>query len=111
MYAWARRRRFPRLPAPVSRQFEVAPDARVLAHCHWHDRPQDHPTFILLHGLEGSSAVHYMRGLADKAWRRGWNAVLLNQRNAHALTLKINGKFPLRFKQLRFLPQPRPTIL
>ena len=22
-----------------------------------------------------------MRGLADKAWRRGWNAVLLNQRN------------------------------
>ncbi len=25
--------------------------------------------------------VHYMRGLADKAWRRGWNVVLLNQRN------------------------------
>src|SRR5262249_21601622 len=27
------------------------------------------------------SDAHYMRGLADKAFRRGWNAVLLNQRN------------------------------
>ncbi len=36
---------------------------------------------MALHGLEGSSSVHYMRGLADQAWRRGWNAVLLNQRN------------------------------
>jgi predicted alpha/beta-fold hydrolase len=36
---------------------------------------------VVLHGLEGSSTVHYMRGVADKAWRRGWNAVLLNQRN------------------------------
>src|SRR5690606_22983479 len=34
-----------------------------------------------LHGLEGSSTVHYMRGLANKAYAAGWNAVLLNQRN------------------------------
>jgi predicted alpha/beta-fold hydrolase len=65
----------------VARYFDVAGDARVLAHCHWHDRPQDHPTFLLLHGLEGSSSAHYMKGIADKAWAAGWNVVRLNQRN------------------------------
>jgi predicted alpha/beta-fold hydrolase len=81
LYAWAKPRAFPRLPAPVARYFDVAADARVLAHCHWHTRPQEHPTLILLHGLEGSSLAHYMGGMADKAWRRGWNVVRLNQRN------------------------------
>jgi uncharacterized protein len=81
LYAWARRRRFPLLPQPVARYFDVAGDARVLAHCHWHERPQDHPTFILLHGLEGSSSAHYMAGISDKAWAAGWNIVRLNQRN------------------------------
>lgn len=81
LYAWARPRRFPDLPEPEARYFDVAPDARVLAHCHWHDDRQDHSTLILLHGLEGSSAAHYMRGMADKAWRAGWNVVRLNQRN------------------------------
>ena len=77
----AGRATFPRLPAPVARYFDVAPDARVLAHCHWHERPQDHPTLILLHGLEGSSLAHYMGGMADKAWAADWNVVRLNQRN------------------------------
>ena len=81
LYAWARTRHLPELPAPVERYFDVADDARVLAHCHWHDSPATHPTIILLHGLEGSSAAHYMRGIADKAWAAGWNAVRLNQRN------------------------------
>ena len=81
LYAWARRRTFPQLPAPVTRYFDVAADARVLAHCHWQQRPQAHPTLILLHGLEGSSLAHYMGGMADKAWTRGWNVVRLNQRN------------------------------
>jgi predicted alpha/beta-fold hydrolase len=81
LYAWAKPRRFPRLPAPVARHFDVAPDARVLAHCHFHDRASDHPTLLLLHGLEGSSLAHYMAGIADKAWAAGWNVVRLNQRN------------------------------
>jgi predicted alpha/beta-fold hydrolase len=81
LYAWAKRRVFPRLPPPSPRYFDVASDARVLAHCHWHERPQAHPTLILLHGLEGSSLAHYMGGMADKAWARGWNVVRLNQRN------------------------------
>src|SRR5437762_785355 len=80
LYAWARPRRFPRLPTPAERFFDVAPDARVLAHCHQH--PGDpRQTLILLHGLEGSSMAHYMRGVSDKAWAAGWNVVRLNQRN------------------------------
>ena len=81
LYAWARTRRFPRLPEPEARFFDVAADARVLAHCHWHERRTAHPTFILLHGLEGSSLAHYMCGISDKAWAAGWNVVRLNQRN------------------------------
>jgi len=81
LYAWAKPRQFPRLPAPSERYFDVARDARVLAHCHWHERPQQHPTLLLLHGLEGSSQAHYMCGISDKAWAAGWNVVRLNQRN------------------------------
>jgi predicted alpha/beta-fold hydrolase len=81
LYAWARRRTFPRLPDPDTRYFDVADEARVLAHCHWHPRRTEHPTLLLLHGLEGSSQAHYIRGVSDKAWTAGWNLVRLNQRN------------------------------
>ena len=81
LYAWAKPRRFPALPQPVARYFDVADDARVLAHCHWHDAPTEHPTLLLLHGLEGSSLAHYICGISDKAWAAGWNVVRLNQRN------------------------------
>jgi len=81
LWAWARRRQFPSLPPPESRVFDVATDARVLAHCHWQRARGDAPTLIVLHGLEGSSEAHYMRGVADKAWSRGFNVVRLNQRN------------------------------
>lgn len=81
LYAWARRRTFPALPAPEARLFQVDPETRVLAHCHWQREPRRAPTAILLHGLEGSSDSHYVRGMADKAFRRGFNVVRLNQRN------------------------------
>jgi uncharacterized protein len=81
LYAWARPRRFPRLPAPAARLFDVTADARVLAHCHWQPHPQEHPTLLLLHGLEGSSLAHYICGISDKAWAAGFNVVRLNQRN------------------------------
>jgi len=81
IYAWARPRRFSQLPTPVARYFDVAHDARVLAHCYWQPSRREVPTVLALHGLEGSSSAHYMRGIADKAWRRGLNVVLLNQRN------------------------------
>ena len=81
VYAWARQRPVPALPVPEARLIRVTDDTQVLAHCYWQPDRATRPTVLVLHGLEGSSAVHYMRGVADKAWRRGWNAVLLNQRN------------------------------
>ena len=81
LYAWARRRAFPDLPHTEERYFDVAADARVLAHCHWQRDRRAHATLIALHGLEGSSDAHYMRGIAEKAWARGFNVVRLNQRN------------------------------
>ena len=81
LFAWARRRQFSALPEPEARYIDVAGDARVLAHCHFHLARASRPALILLHGLEGSSDAHYMRGMAEKAWAAGWNVVRLNQRN------------------------------
>lgn len=79
--AWARRRRLPRLPRPQARFIAVDSDSQVRTDCFWQPSRPTAPTLLGLHGLEGSSEAHYMRGLADKAWTRGWNVVLLNQRN------------------------------
>lgn len=81
VYAWARRRALPRLPAAEAVYFDTADDARVLAHCNWQPQRANAPALLLLHGLEGSSGAHYMRGIADKAWAAGFNVVRLNQRN------------------------------
>ena len=81
LFGWGNPRYFPRLPPPAVRYFDVDHDARVIAHCHWQPRPWEHPTLIVLHGLNGSSDAHYMRGIATKAFSRGMNAVRLNQRN------------------------------
>ena len=81
LYGWGNPRYFPRLPSPTRRLFDVARDARVLAHCHWQPAPRECLTLVLLHGLNGSSDVHYMRGIAAKAYARGMNVVRLNQRN------------------------------
>lgn len=81
LYAWARKRTFPSLAASEPRYFDVAPDARVLAHCNWQPDRTAAPTLLMLHGLEGSSLAHYMCGMADKALAAGFNVVRLNQRN------------------------------
>ena len=81
LFSWGNPRYFPRLPAPTRRYFDVDDDSRVVAHCHWQPRPWTQPTLIALHGLNGSSEAHYMRGLAAKAFARGMNVVRLNQRN------------------------------
>jgi uncharacterized protein len=81
LFAWGKRRQFPGLPVPEARHFDVARATRVLAHCYWQAERAAHPCLIALHGLEGSSSAHYMRGLAHKGLRAGFNVVLLNQRN------------------------------
>jgi len=81
IFSWGNPRYFPRLPAPVRRYFDVDGDARVIADCHWQPEPWTRPTILALHGLNGSSDAHYMRGIASKAFERGMNVVRLNQRN------------------------------
>jgi len=81
LYAWAKRRHFPELPAPERRLFKVTEDTAVASDCYWQPDRAARPLLLALHGLESSSEAHYMRGLASQALRRGWNAVLLNQRN------------------------------
>lgn len=63
------------------RWFTVAPGTRLLGYCHWQPEPTQAPTLLLVHGLEGCSESHYMQGLASKAWRAGFNAIRINQRN------------------------------
>jgi len=81
LYSWGNPRYFPRLPPAQRRYFDVAPGARVVADCHWQADRWERPTLLALHGLNGSSAAHYIRGLAAKAFARGMNVVRLNQRN------------------------------
>lgn len=75
------RRRFPRLPKSTARLFESEPGTQLLGECHWQENPREHPTLVLLHGLEGSSESAYMFGTAEKAFVAGFNVVRLNQRN------------------------------
>lgn len=81
IFAWARGRTYPGLTAPEMRLIRVDAESQVRADCYWQPNRQACRTLLCLHGLEGSSEKHYMRGLAHKALRRGWNVVLLNQRN------------------------------
>src|ERR1700692_1499391 len=74
-------RRFPRLPQSLSRDFETEPGTRIRGECHWQAEPRESPTLVLVHGLEGASESGYMRGLAERAFVKGWNAIRLNQRN------------------------------
>jgi len=93
VYCWGKPREFPALPAPEERYFDTEPKTRVLAHCHWQPDSSAHPALIALHGLEGSSTAHYMRGIAAKAFHRGFNVVLLNQRNCGGTEALAEGLY------------------
>src|SRR5438874_1629714 len=43
--------------------------------------PPDAPLLVVLHGLEGSSSSHYVRGLLAQARTRGWRGMALNFRS------------------------------
>ena len=70
------------LPPPEDRLFQVDPESKILGHCHWQQgSDKTAPLLVLVHGLEGSSDSSYMRGIAEKAWNRGFHVIRLNQRN------------------------------
>ena len=70
------------LPPPDQRLFRVADDTQLLAACHWQDgKRKAAPVIAIVHGLEGSCDSNYVLGIAEKAYRRGFHVVRLNQRN------------------------------
>jgi uncharacterized protein len=69
------------LPTPEARYVEVAPDIKILCHCHWQGDRRNALTVIVVHGLEGSSDSGYMVGVAQKGLAAGMNVIRVNQRN------------------------------
>ena len=63
------------------RLFEVAPDSQVLARCRWQSERTEHPTLVMWHGMEGSTASAYMVSTAEKAFGDGFNVVRVNHRS------------------------------
>ena len=71
-----------RLPPGEERLFRVDPWTQLKGVCHWQEgKRKDLPVIVIVHGLEGSSDSNYARGIADKAWARGFHSVRMNQRN------------------------------
>ena len=70
------------LPPVEDRLFRVDADSQILGRCNWQSgKRRDVPVIVILHGLEGSSESNYVCGIAEKAYRRGFHVVRLNQRN------------------------------
>jgi predicted alpha/beta-fold hydrolase len=70
------------LPKGEERLFQVDPFSRLLARCHWQEgKRSDVPVTVVVHGLEGSADSNYVRGIAEKAFHRGFHVVRMNQRN------------------------------
>jgi uncharacterized protein len=75
------RRKFA-LPVGEQRLFRVDPWTQLKGVCHWQaGKRKDLPVIVIVHGLEGSCDSNYARGIADKAWARGFHSVRMNQRN------------------------------
>ena len=82
LYAWAKPRAFPRLPAPEERFFDPAPEARVLAPLPLARRsPGTSNASSCCTASKAPAPCTTCAGMADKAWTAGWNVVRLNQRN------------------------------
>jgi len=76
---WPRRALLTGVPTE-SRLFTTEPHTQLLGYCHWQSHRTACQTLVLLHGLEGCSESHYMRGIAAKAYRAGCNVIRMNQR-------------------------------
>ena len=79
-YAWPRGFRF-HSEIDEERFFDVAPEVKALAHCRWQNERDKHPTLVVWHGIEGSSASVYMLATAEKGFRAGFNIIRVNFRN------------------------------
>lgn len=80
-YVWPGRIRPRENTVDEVRLFQVEPGSRVLARCRWQSDRAEHPTLVIWHGMEGSTASAYMLTTADKSFRAGFNVVRVNFRN------------------------------
>jgi len=78
-FAWPRRRRYK--AKDEERIFNLPGDIKLLGHCRWQSNRLKHPTIIIWHGIEGSSASTYMLSTAHKAFVRGFNVIRMNLRS------------------------------
>ena len=70
------------LPRHEERLFPVDAETQLKGMCHWQEgKRRELPVIVIVHGLEGSCDSNYSRGIADKAWARGFHSVRMNQRN------------------------------
>ena len=60
---------------------DLSDGSRIKTVCVW--RSPTSPTLVAIHGMGGSSNSTYVQGLSHKAYREGWNAVLLNLYNCN----------------------------
>ncbi len=80
-YLWPRRFRLRDHTGDEERLFEVEPGSQVLAHCRWQPHRTEQPTFVIWHGMEGSTSSAYMLTTADRMFRAGFNVLRVNYRN------------------------------
>ncbi len=78
---WWPREAIPSSIKTQQRIFQISEETGLLAKSHWQSAPQNKPTVLLIHGLEGCTESHYMIGLAQKILSKGWNCIRINQRN------------------------------
>ena len=62
-------------------EVDLSDGSRIKTVCIW--RSPSSPTLVAIHGMGGSSNSTYIQGLSHKAYRAGWNAVLLNLYNCN----------------------------
>lgn len=60
---------------------DVDKNAQILIHCHLQPDHSEKPTFILVHGLEGSASSYYITSFAQYALSHGANVVRVNLRS------------------------------
>ncbi len=80
-YLWPRRFGSGDRTGDEERLFEVEAGSQVLARCRWQPNRAEHPTLVMWHGMEGSTASAYMLTTAAKMFRAGFNVVRVNFRN------------------------------
>ncbi len=87
-----RPRRFSILEHPFQRrEFQTEAHTRVVAFCHWQTNRLQHPTILIVHGLEGSADANYVLGTASKAFAAGFNVLRYNVRGCGG-TLHLSPK-------------------